>query len=66
MASDLLRSPQGDLSSKRVAGYFLGVWGVVCMTWGALAHNADLMSAGRTFLITGAGLLGVGVVEHMR
>lgn len=61
----VFNSPQGDVSSKRVAGFVFGGLGIVSMLYGGFAGNALMVDVGTTFLIAAGGLLGVGVLEHI-
>ena len=65
MENGLLQSPQGDVSAKRVAGLVLVGAGVVLGFVGAFQNNIELISYSKWIAITGAGLLGIGVVEHI-
>jgi len=65
MENGLLQSPQGDVSSKRIAGLVLVVAGVVIGFIGAFGGNMELVDYSKWIAITGAGLLGIGVVEHL-
>ena len=65
MENGLLQSPQGDTSSKRVAGLILVVSGVVIGFIGAFTTNMVLVDYSKWIAIIGAGLLGIGVIEHI-
>jgi hypothetical protein len=62
----LLRSPQGDVSSKRVAGLVLIVIGVTAGFVGAGIGNALLVDYAKWIVGFGSGLLGLGMFEHLR
>jgi len=66
MEGKMIQSPQGDISSKRVAGLSLAGLAIVSMIVGAFTQNALLVDVGETFLYAGGGLLGIGVFEHLR
>ena len=61
----LFRSVDGDVSSKRVAGFALVALGVGTMLAGGITQNAVLVGVGQSYLITGGGLLGVTAFEHI-
>ena len=65
MESSLLKSPQGDTSSKRVAGLVLVVLGIGAGLVGAWRQNALLVEYAKYVIGLGSGLLAVGVVEHL-
>ena len=62
----LFRSPQGDVSSKRVVGFALIVVGVVAGFVGAGISNVLLVDYAKWIVGFGSGLVGVGVLEHLR
>ncbi len=65
MDGTLLKSPQGDDSSKRLMGLILCPLGVVVMIGGGFLVNPLLAEVGSKFLYVGGVLLGFGVFEHL-
>jgi hypothetical protein len=65
MDSSLLKSPQGDTSSKRVAGIVLVALGIGAGLVGAWRQNSLLVEYAKYVIGLGSGLLAVGVVEHL-
>ena len=66
----LLQDKDGNTSSKRVAGFItMGAGLLLLLTVGILSMFREIadpgtsMEAGKTILIVGGGLLGVGVFE---
>lgn len=59
-------SPQGDTSSKRIAGIALVVLGIVAGIVGAWVGNALMVDYSKYVVGLGAGLLSVGVLEHLK
>lgn len=59
-------SPQGDVSSRRIAGYVLAPLGVVAMVYGGVTGNELLVRVGQSFLYTGGILLGLGTLDHLK
>ena len=62
----LVTSPQGDVSSKRVAGIILIAIGVGWGLWGSLRGTSLMVQYAQWIVGFGAGLIGVGVVEHLK
>ena len=68
--SKLLEDSNGNLSSKRVAGYgclgagilMLIIGGFVSMKW-KLEDTLTFIEVGKVLCLTGGGLLGIGVAE---
>ncbi len=70
--SKLLEDKDGNISSKRVAGYVIAGTGLVLLLvvgilsiWKKIVDPSTAMEVGKTILIVGCGLLGVGVVEFL-
>ena len=62
--NDLLKSPQGDTSSKRVAGIALVAVGLGWGLWGSIRGTPLMVEYARWVVVSGAALLGIGVFEH--
>ena len=68
----LLQDKDGNTSSKRVAGFIISSCGLVLLLIvGFMSIKTEIadpetaMESGKTLLIVGCGLLGVGVVEFL-
>lgn len=68
----MFRSATGDLSSKRIAGTVILMAGALfLLALGArsfgrvIADPGTALTVGKTLILSGAGLLGVGVVERL-
>ena len=70
--SKILKDQNGNTSSKRVAGFIISGVGLallllvgVMSIFRPIADPGTAMEAGKTILIVGGGLLGVGVFEFL-
>ena len=68
----MFQDKDGNTSSKRVAGFIISGFGLALLLWvgimsiyRVIADPATAMESGKTLLIVGCGLLGVGVVEFL-
>ena len=68
----LLQDKDGNTSSKRVVGFIISGCGLVLLLIVGfmsikteIADPGTAMESGKTLLIVGCGLLGVGVVEFL-
>ena len=68
----LLQDKDGNTSSKRVAGFIISGFGLILLItigfmsiWHKIVDPETAMESGKTLLIVGCGLLGVGVVEFL-